>query len=126
VATYLKLRSDIEVAVRDALTDPTDYSGTPDGTDARWNRETLLYWFNSGVKDVRRKRPEAKYNGRELIDFREFTVALHTADGLTLLEENLFNLIVNYICWRLLEQDNVDEHSARKAAQFQAAYYGGI
>ena len=46
MTTYLKLRSDIEVEVRYNLTDPNDYSTYPDGSDAEWDRATMIFWFN--------------------------------------------------------------------------------
>ena len=125
-ATYLKLRSDIEAAVRLELTDPTVYGTTPDGSDAHWDRATLLYWFNSGVNEIRRKRPESIYNGRDKVDYIAFDSDDHTADNDTILEDNLFNLIFNYVCWRLLAQDNVDEHTDKKAGKYEAKFYGGI
>lgn len=124
--TYLKMRSDIEVAVRLELTDPTNYGTTPDGTDAHWDRTTFIYWLNAGIKDIRRKRPESIYNGRDKVDFIAFDVADHTADNDTILEENLFNSIYYYLCWKLSNQDNVDEHTERKAVGYEAKYYGGI
>ncbi len=126
MATYLKLRSDVEIAVRLELSDPTTYSTTPDGTDAHWDRTTMLFWFNKGVQDIRRKRPESNLDDMDVIDFVEYTVANHTADAYSILADNYFNLIVNFICWKLLSQDNVDEHSATKSDRYQSVYYGGI
>ena len=126
MAQYLKLRSDVEVAVRLELSDPTDYNAMPDGSDARWNRDTMLFWFNKGIQDIRRKRPESKLDDLDIIEFTEYTITDHTEDNPSILRDNYFNLIVNYICWKLLSQDNVDEYSAVKASKYQASYYGGI
>jgi len=124
--TYLKLRSDIEVEVRYNLTDPTDYGVTPDGSDARWDRASILFWFNKGVADIRRKRPQAKLCGRDQISFTSFTVTNHTNDSDTILADTYNNMIVSFMCWKMLGEDDVDEHSAIRAREFKAQYYGGI
>ena len=126
MATYLKLRSDIEVEVRYNLTDPTDYGSTPDGSDARWDRASVLFWFNKGVVDIRRKRPQSKLSGRYVIPYLAYSVTKHTADSYTILEDTYSNMIVNFMCWKMLAEDDVDEHSATRAKEFRAQYYGGI
>jgi len=126
MSTYLKLRSDVEVAVRLELSDPTDYGTTPDGSDAHWDRGTILFWFNKGIQDIRRKRPESNLSDVDVINFITYTVANHTNDSYSILADNYYNLIVNYICWKLLAQDNVDEHSATKSDRYQSVYFGGI
>lgn len=127
MTTYLKMRSDIEVDVRYELNDPNDYATDPDASDSHWDRDTLIYWLNKGIKDIRRKRPEAKYTCNHVeITYKDFATANHTADNYTILPEAYFNLIVNYICWKCLSQDDVDEYSAIKAGKYEAKYYGGI
>jgi len=126
MATYLKLRSDIEVEVRLNLTDPTDYDTTPDGSDAHWDRASMLFWFNKGVVDIRRKRPQSKLDCRDTIPYVAYSVTKHTADSYTILDETYANMIVNFICWKMLSQDDVDEYSSIKAKEYRSQYYGGI
>jgi len=127
MTTYLKLRSDIEEDVRLQLADPNDYSADPDASDSHWDRDTIIFWFNKGVKDIRRKRPESRYTcGHEEIVYSNFNDTRHTLDSDTILQEEYYNLIVNFICWKCLSQDNVDEYSSIKASQHEAKYYGGI
>jgi len=123
---FLKLRTEIEKQVRLNLHDPNDYDTYPTGSDAHWDRDTMLFFFNRGVEDIFRKRPEAQLSDRTAVTFVEFTVANHTADSFTQLSDNFFNLIVNYISWQCYDMDDVDEESARKAEKYQARYYGGI
>lgn len=123
---YLKMRSDIEVAVRDALNDPNDYTTYPDGSDSRWTRADMLYYLNSGIKDIRRKRPEAKLSNRDLIDFVEFSTTNHTNDSYTILRDTYYNMIINYIVWKCYAMDDVDEKSSKKAGEFERRYYGGM
>ena len=123
---YLKMRTEIEVAVRDALNDPTDYGTTPDGTDARWNRVDMLFYLNAGIKDIRRKQSESKLAGREVIDFVAFTTTNHTNDSYVILSDRFYNLIVSYIAWKCYAMDDENEQSARKADKYAEAYYGGV
>lgn len=126
MTTYLKLRSDVEVEVRYNLTDPTDYGTTPDGSDAHWDRDAMIFWFNKGIVDIRKKRPESKLCGRDTIAYDAYTVAKHTADSDSILPDTYGNMIVNFMCWKMLDQDNVDEYSAANAQKYKAQYFGGI
>ena len=123
---FLKMRSEIELDVRALLHDPNDYDTYADGSDARWNRETMLLWLNRGIEDIRRKRPEARLNGRDKLDYSKFSVLSHTNDSYTILDSKFHNLIINYIVWKCYSEDDVDAESARKANEYQAKYYGGV
>jgi len=123
---YLKLRSDVEIDVRYQLADPNDYDTYPDASDSGWDRDTIIFWFNKGIQDIRRKRPESKLNGRSEITYVPYTTVKHTADSYSILSDDFYNLIVSYICWKCLSQDNVDEYSAKRANEFQSKYYAGV
>lgn len=91
--------NDIKDEIRLLLSDLTN------GGDEHWNDSMIEVWLNSGVKEIRRRRHDAKLSGWDEITYVDYDITSPTTD--TILDDIFKNALIFYIVHKCFQQDLV-------------------
>ncbi len=85
----------------------------------RWEDTVLLDWINDGVRDVRRLRPDAKFDSNANVV--AYSSASATGDTL-ILDNEWKTALVEYVCFKCFDQDGADEADLKRMYQHKKQY----